>query len=126
MGAWDGSDVLPKTKQDRLDQEMDLVHMPKGVRRSSGLEKDTWPTLAKRIETAGLSPKQVQVCWLKQVEANPKPLGEFPAHARALQADITAILNIAKQHYPNLRVVYFSSRTFGGWSGRESGSPEPY
>jgi len=127
MWAWDGAAVLPKAEQERLDKEMDVVHMPKGIRKSSpGLEKDTWPTLAKRIETAGLSPKQVQACWLKHVEANPKPLGEFPAHARALQADITAILQIARHYYPNLRVVYFSSRTFGGWSGRESGSPEPY
>jgi len=127
MWAWDGAAELPKAEQDRLDQEMDLVHMPKTNRKSSpGLDKDTWPTLAKRIAAAGLSPQQVQVCWLKHVEANPKPLGEFPAHARALQADVTSILNIARLHYPNLRVVYLSSRTFGGWSGRDSGSPEPY
>jgi hypothetical protein len=126
MWAWDGADVLPPPEQKRLDQEMDLVHMPKGVRKSTGLEKDTWPTLAKRIEAAGLTAKQVQAVWLKHVEANPKPLGEFPAHARALQADITAILQIARRHYPNLRVAYLSSRTFGGWSGRESGSPEPF
>ena len=127
MWAWDGADVLSKAEQDRLDKEMDVLGMPKTNRRSSpGLDKDTWPTLAKRIEAAGLSPKQVQVCWLKHVEANPKPLGEFPAHARTLQADITAVLQIARHHYPNLRIVYLSSRTFGGWSGRSSGSPEPY
>ena len=127
MWAWDGADVLPKAEQERLDQEMDLLHMPKENRRTrSGVAKDTWPTLAQRIAAAGLSPRQVQVCWLKHVEANAKPLGEFPAHARALQADITAILRIARHHYPNLRIVYLSSRTFGGWSGRASGSPEPY
>jgi len=126
MWAWDGADVLPQSEQERLDRAMDVVHMPKGKRAPSGLEKDTWPTLAKRIEAAGLSSQQVQVAWLKHVEANPKPFGEFPAHARQLQADITAILEIAKHHYPNLRIVYLSSRTFGGWSGRESGSPEPF
>ncbi|MBL7040005.1 MAG: hypothetical protein ISR77_15315 [Pirellulaceae bacterium] len=127
MWAWDGAEVLPKAEQDRLDKQMDVVRMPKTNRRNStGLDKDTWPTLAKRIEAAGLSAKQVQAVWLKHVEANPKPLGEFPAHARALQADMTAILNIARHHYPNLRVAYLSSRTFGGWSGRASGSPEPY
>ncbi|MDR3404323.1 MAG: hypothetical protein P4L99_17625 [Chthoniobacter sp.] len=126
MWAWDGADVLPAAEQQRLDQEMDLVQMPKGIRKSTGLAKDTWPTLAKHIEAASLSPQQVQVVWLKHVEANPKPLGEFPAHARALQADITAILQIARHYYPNLRIAYLSSRTFGGWSGRESGSPEPY
>ncbi|MCX7886929.1 MAG: hypothetical protein N3B01_06715 [Verrucomicrobiae bacterium] len=126
MWAWDGANLLPKAEQERLDKAMDLLRMPKGVRRNTGMEKDTWPTLAKRIQQAGLTPKQVQVCWLKHVEANPKPLGEFPAHARALQADIIAILQIARHYYPNLRVVFLSSRTFGGWSGRESGSPEPY
>jgi hypothetical protein len=126
MWAWDGAEILPKAERERLDKEMDLLHMPKGKRRPSNMEKDSWPTLAQRIEAAGLSPKQVQVCWLKHVEANPKPLGEFPAHARALQAHITDVLQIARHHYPNLRIVYLSSRTFGGWSGRESGSPEPY
>lgn len=127
MWAWDGAETLPKAEQERLERQMDLLRMPKINRGGkAGVSKDTWPTLAERIASAGLSPPQVQVCWLKQVEANPKPLGEFPAHARALQADITAILQIAKQRYPNLRVVYLSSRTFGGWSGRESGSPEPY
>ena len=127
MWAWDGAEVLPKAEQERLDKQMDLLGMPKEKRKSAvGTPKDTWPTLAQRIEAAGLSPKQVQVAWLKQVEANPKPLGEFPAHARALQADMAAMLNIARHHYPNLRVVYLSSRTFGGWSGRASGSPEPY
>ena len=127
MWAWDGADILLKAEQERLDKEMDVLHMPKENRRTSaGTAKDTWPTLAKRITEAGLSPKQVQVCWLKQVEANPSPLGDFPAHARVLQADVTAILNIARYYYPNLRVVYLSSRTFGGWSERTSGSPEPY
>jgi hypothetical protein len=127
MWAWDGADIFPAAEQERLDKEMDVLGMPKHNRKSSpGLDKDTWPTLAKRIETAGLAPQQVQVLWLKHVEANPKPLGEFPAHAKALQADITDVLTIARHHYPNLRVAYLSSRTFGGWSSRDSGSPEPY
>ena len=127
MWAWDGAAVLPKDEQERLDKQMDLLRMPKTNRRSSvNLDKDTWPTLALRIKAAELTPHQVQVCWLKHVEANPRPLGDFPAHARALQADITAILKIAKHRYPNLRIVYMSSRTFGGWSGRQSGSPEPF
>ena len=33
MWAWDGDDVLPKTEQDRLDTEMDTVHMLKANRR---------------------------------------------------------------------------------------------
>lgn len=127
MWAWDGADVLPQSEQDRLDNEMNVARMRKTNRPNSrGLDKDTWPTLAGRIEATGLSAKQVQVVWLKHVEANPKPLGEFPAHSRALAANITAILNIARRRYPNLRIAVLSSRTFGGWSERENGSPEPY
>jgi hypothetical protein len=39
---------------------------------------------------------------------------------------MTAMLQIARHHYPNLRVVYLSSRTYGCWSGRDSGSPDSY
>jgi len=39
---------------------------------------------------------------------------------------MTAMLQIARHHYPNLRVVYLSSRNYGGWSGRDSGSPDSY
>lgn len=37
-----------------------------------------------------------------------------------------SVPQIARHHYPNLRTVYLSSCTSGGWSGRASGSPEPY
>src|SRR5204862_5929646 len=71
MWAWDGSDIFPQAEQERLDKEMDLLRMPKERRRSAaGTAKDTWPTLAQRIKDASLSPKQVQVAWLKHVEAN--------------------------------------------------------
>ena len=123
MWAYDGAEVLPKTEQERLSQEMDLLRMPKEDRRGS---KDTWPTLAARLQEAGLTPKQVQVAWMKHVDAQPRPLGGFPAHARTFQADMADILIIAKQRFPNLRVAYFSSRTFGGWGSTNSGSPEPY
>ena len=56
MWAWDGADVLPKAEQERLDMQMDLLHMPKSNRKSAvNTSKDTWPTLANRIEAAGLS-----------------------------------------------------------------------
>jgi len=66
MWAWDGADVLPAAEQQRLDREMDAVQMPKGVRKSTGLARDTWPTLAQRIAAAGLAPAQVQAVWLKR------------------------------------------------------------
>jgi hypothetical protein len=128
MWAWDGDDILAKSEQDRLDKEMDLLNMPKANRRGGGIggDKDTWPTLDRRLKEAGLTPRQVQAVWMKHVEANPRPLGEFPAHAKALQQDMADVLIIARQRMPNLHVAYLSSRTYAGWSGAQSGSPEPF
>jgi hypothetical protein len=128
MWAYDGSDGLPKAEQERLDHEMDALHMPKTHRGSRRVpeEKDTWPTLELWLKDAGVTPAQVQAVWMKHVEAGAAALGEFPAHARALEADLADILIIAKQRFPNLRVAFFSSRTYGGWARPTAGSPEPY
>jgi hypothetical protein len=123
MWAYDGAALLPEAEQKRVGREMDLLHMPKEDRRGS---KDTWPTLDSRVHAAGLTSNQVQVLWMKHVDAQPGLLGEFPAHARALQADMADVVLLAKKHLPNVRVAYFSSRTFGGWSSPNSGSPEPF
>jgi hypothetical protein len=128
MWAYDGSDRLPKAEQERLDHEMDVLHMPKAHRgnRQVPEDKDTWPTLELRLKQAGVTPAQVQAVWMKHVEAGAAALGEFPAHAKALEADLADILVIAKQRLPNLRVAFFSSRTYGGWAKPTAGSPEPY
>jgi hypothetical protein len=128
MWAYDGSDRLPKTEQNRLDHEMEALHMPKGHRgnRQVPEDKDTWPTLELRLKQAGVTPAQVQAVWMKHVEAGAVALGEFPAHAKAMEADLVDILVIAKQRLPNLRVAFFSSRTYGGWAKPTAGSPEPY
>ena len=128
MWAYDGSDRLPKAEQERLDHEMDVLHMPKLHRgnRQVPEDKDTWPTLELRLKEAGVTPAQVQAVWMKHVEAGAVALGEFPAHAKALEADLADILIIAKQRLPNLRVAFFSSRTYGGWAKPTAGSPEPY
>ena len=128
MWAYDGSDRLPKAEQERLDREMDVLHMPKTHRgnRQVPEDRDTWPTVELRLKQAGVSPAQVQAVWMKHVEAGAAALGEFPAHAKALEADLADILVIAKQRLPNLRVAFFSSRTYGGWARPTAGSPEPY
>jgi hypothetical protein len=128
MWAYDGSDLLPATEQARLDSEMDVLHMPKSHRRARKVpdEKDTWPTVDLRLKDAGVSPAQVQAVWMKHVEAGAAALGEFPAHSKALEEDMVDILIIAKRRFPNLRVAFFSSRTFGGWASPTAGSPEPY
>jgi hypothetical protein len=84
-----------------------------------------WDTADKRLAAAGVTPQQVQVVWIKQALKNPARLGEFPNHARALQGQLESVVTTAKQRYPNLRLAYVSSRTYGGYATTQL-NPEPY
>ena len=71
---------------------------------------------------AGVTPEQVQIVWIKQAIAGPQqlgdqeecgdgPCGEFPGHAIVLQNLLDSIIDEAATRFPNLRIVYVSSRT---------------
>jgi hypothetical protein len=81
-----------------------------------------WQVVDERLSAAGATADQVQVIWLKEMIAGEdRP---FPRDARALQADLRAIIRIAKSRFPNLRLVYLSSRTYGGYAVTGQ-NPEP-
>jgi len=84
-----------------------------------------WIVLDQRLKEAGVTGRQVQVAWIKQALAGPARIGEFPAHARKLQADLVTILNMARQRYPNLQLAYLSNRTYAGYATTNL-NPEPY
>jgi hypothetical protein len=82
----------------------------------------------KIIDTAKLpqnkvTKNQVQAIWLK--EANHTPTQAFPVHANMLRDDLKAITKILIGKYPNLKLVYLSCRTFGGYA-TSTLNPEPY
>lgn len=82
-----------------------------------------WSLLESRIVAAGLSPAQVQVCWLKQALGTvPDP--SFPAHVQQLEARLVTILQIARTRFPNLRLCYLANRIYGGYTDRiDRGEP---
>jgi lysophospholipase L1-like esterase len=82
-----------------------------------------WSVIDQRLAAAGATTAQVQAAWLK--EAIARPTEAFPADARRLQADLRAIVGIMRTRYPNLRIVYLSSRTYGGYASTPL-NPEPY
>ncbi|MEK6276316.1 MAG: hypothetical protein AABM30_13435 [Actinomycetota bacterium] len=73
-----------------------------------------WDNVDVRLAAADASPNQVQAVWLKEAIAGEDR--RFPKDARALQADLRAIVRTMRTHYPNLRLVYLSSRTYGGYA----------
>jgi hypothetical protein len=82
-----------------------------------------WKVDEERIAAAGVTPKQVQVVWLKQ--ANARPGEGFPAAAKVLQEETVKTLHNLKDRFPNLKIAYLSSRIYGGYATTPL-NPEPY
>jgi hypothetical protein len=82
-----------------------------------------WSVVDQRLHVAGATSSQVQAVWLKEAiarESNP-----FPADAKRLKADLAAIVGILRARFPKLKLVYASSRTYGGYATTPL-NPEPY
>lgn len=82
-----------------------------------------WAEAEQRLTRAGVSPKQVQIAWIKL--ANVGPTGELTDHGKKLKADTLAVIHNAKTRYPNLRIVYLGSRIYAGYATTRL-NPEPY
>ena len=82
-----------------------------------------WTNAEQTLTRAGVTPKQVQVAWIKL--ANKGPRGALNEHGKTLQRDTLAVIQNAKARFPNLRIVYLSSRIYGGYAGGAL-NPEPF
>lgn len=85
--------------------------------------KRYWDTVDDRLREARVSREQVQVVWIKQADAGPTQ--GFPKYAQTLQAELTNIVQILPARFPNIKLAYLSSRTYGGYA-TTSLNPEPY
>ena len=89
-----------------------------------------WDRLEQRIKSAGATPPQVQAIWMKHAlslknDARMRQFGGFPNYARQLQGDMAQLVVMLKKRYPNLRIIYVSSRSYGGYATTPL-NPEPY
>lgn len=82
-----------------------------------------WEVVDQRLAAAGVTRSQVQAAWVLQ--ANPGPTRPFPAEARELQANLVDTLHVMQERFPNLRIAYLSSRTYGGYATSPL-NPEPF
>jgi len=80
-----------------------------------------WLELDARLNHARVTPLQVQVAWIKQTLTRG---GDFPGKALELQADLEIIVQQLQERFPNLRIVFLSSRTRSFLYDRGL-SPEP-
>jgi hypothetical protein len=96
-----------------------------GQGRQRRTRSDPWSAVDARLRAAGVTRAQVQVAWIKQALAGPARYGALPGHVTALEDALDKIVRKARQEYPDLRVVFLSSRIYGGYATTGL-SPEPY
>ena len=82
-----------------------------------------WSRIDQRLAQAGVTARQVQVAWVKQAVA--RETRPFPEDARGLQESLRSVISILRARYPNLKLVYLSSRTYAGYATTPL-NPEPY
>ena len=85
-----------------------------------------WNVLNERLQQSGLISDQVQIVWLKT--AHKKPTTFMPdqnSDAVQLEKDIISIINILKEKFLNLKVIYLSSRIYAGYATSDL-NPEPF
>jgi hypothetical protein len=103
-------------------EALDWAQPEKRFRRDRA---NPWDVMMQRLERAGVSPPQVQVAWINQARRSPKSIGEFPKHAEEMKGHLIVIINKLKERFPNLRLIYLSSRIYAGYATTPL-NPEPY
>jgi hypothetical protein len=82
-----------------------------------------WTEVDRQLKRAGVTRAQVQAVWIKQADAGPSQ--GFPGYARTLQGELRKVVQVLARRFPNVKLTYLSSRTFGGYA-RSRLNPEPY
>jgi len=134
--AFDGFMTVAKKDND-LNPRVVLVNGAVGgmaaemvQQADTGRGKQYWDTVDQKLTAAGVTRAQVQAVWIKQTNPGQLNLGGFPKYVQDFQAQLANIVRIVHDRFPNTKLAYFTSRTYGGWArpfnGRGPGNSEPW
>lgn len=87
----------------------------------SAEETDVWHNLDGQLNHRRVTAEQVQVAWIKLTLTR---RGDFPEKAEELERHLEIIVQELKERFPNLQMIYFSSRT-RSYTYDRGLSPEP-
>jgi hypothetical protein len=86
-----------------------------------------WSTvLDNYLPQNGVTAKQVVAIWMEDTDGIAS--GTFPSDITTLQSEYETMMQTMLTLFPNLKLVYFSSRVYGGYSNGVGSpdNPEPY
>ncbi len=86
-----------------------------------------WATVMNNyLPQNGVTPQQVVVIWMEDTDGI--ATGTFPTDMAELQTEYENMMQTMHTLFPNLKMVYFSSRVYGGYSNGVGtpDNPEPY
>ena len=83
-----------------------------------------WNTVSNRLASAGATAAQVQVIWFKEAEVQPTDTA-FATYPDALKMKYKSVMHLLKTKFPNLKLVYLSSRIYAGYATSKL-NPEPF
>ncbi len=70
-----------------------------------------------RLGPLGLNERQVQIVWVKQADAGPRDsLASAQSDAYQLESRLGNIARALRTHYPNLKMIFLSSRIYAGYA----------
>ncbi len=117
---------LAEERKSELNPRLVIVDGAQGAQTAAITAKpdsNYWKVAEGRLKEAGVTANQIQAAWLKQANAGPKE--PFPAEAKKLQADLVETVHNLHDKYPNLKLVFLSSRIYGGYASSPL-NPEPH
>jgi hypothetical protein len=79
-----------------------------------GRGQQYWNVVDQRLQQNGVTRQQVQAVWIKQADA--APAQGFPEYPQKLQRELKRIVQLVAERFPNARLCYLSSRTYGGFA----------
>jgi len=83
-------------------------------------------TLNNYLPQSGVTANQVVAIWIEDTDG--LATGTFPSDIANMQSEYETIMQTMHTLFPNLKLVYFSSRVYGGYSNGvgNPANPEPY
>jgi hypothetical protein len=109
-----------------VDDSLVIINGAKGGQDAETIRDpndDYWTRVEKEVHGKAGSLAKVQVVWLKEAIAYPE--GAFPDSAEYFQEALDDIVDILRDRFKKLRIIYLSSRIYAGYTTRKL-NPEPY